>query len=184
MFINIEGMTPAEYKNGGKNLTIHYSFAESPFGNLIIASTDKGICYLAFEEDETRALGLLRQHFPNSTLQQDCDDMQQQALSIFQKDETQLQEIKLHLKGTDFQLRVWEALLKIPSGKLSTYGTIAEQINHPKACRAVGTAIGSNPVAFIIPCHRVIQSSGKTGGYRWGSIRKTAIIGWEASGNE
>lgn len=181
LFVNIEGMTPAEYKNGGKNLTIHYSFAGSPFGNVIIASTTKGICYMAFEEDEVWAFDLLKQHFPNSILQQGCDDMQQQALSIFQKDGTQLQEIKLHLKGTDFQLRVWEALLKIPTGKLSTYGTIAEQIDHPKACRAVGTAIGSNPVAFIIPCHRVIQSSGKIGDYRWGSTRKTAIIGWEAS---
>lgn len=181
MFVNIEGMTPAEYKNGGKNLTIHYSFAGSPFGHVIIASTTKGICYLAFEEDESRALGLLKQHFPNSTLQQGSDDMQQQALSIFQKGQTGLQEIKLHLKGTDFQLRVWEALLNIPSGKLSTYGIIAEQIDRPKACRAVGTAIGSNPVAFIIPCHRVVQSSGKIGGYRWGTARKTAIIGWEAS---
>ncbi|MEA4983170.1 MAG: methylated-DNA--[protein]-cysteine S-methyltransferase [Paludibacter sp.] len=181
LFVKIEGMTPAEYKNGGRNLTICYSFAETPFGKVIIASTHKGICFMAFEEDETIALGLLKQQFPNSAFQQGQDVMQQHALSIFRKERTELREIRLHLKGTDFQLKIWEALLKIPTGKLSTYGTIAEQIDHPKACRAVGTAIGSNPVAFIIPCHRVIQSSGKIGDYRWGSTRKTAIIGWENS---
>jgi len=184
LFINIEGMTPAEYKNGGKNLMIHYSFAESPFGNVIVASTQKGICYMAFDDDETRALDQLKRKFPNSRFQLSQDAMQQHALFIFRKDWTVLPEIKLHLKGTDFQLKVWTALLKIPMGKLATYGDIAGQMDNPKACRAVGTAVGSNPVAFLIPCHRVIQSSGKTGEYRWGSTRKTAIIGWEGGRNK
>jgi AraC family transcriptional regulator of adaptative response/methylated-DNA-[protein]-cysteine methyltransferase len=181
LFINIEGMTPGEYKNGGKNLSINYSFAESPFGNLIVASTAKGVCYMAFEEDEEKALNNLKSKFPNAFFQRKLDLIQQNALFIFQNDWSRLHEIKLHLRGTDFQLKVWESLLKIPMGKLSTYGTIAKQIGITKSSRAVGTAIGNNPVAFLIPCHRVIQSTGTFGGYMWGSARKTAIIGWEGA---
>jgi AraC family transcriptional regulator, regulatory protein of adaptative response / methylated-DNA-[protein]-cysteine methyltransferase len=181
LFINIEGMTPGEYKNGGKNLSINYSFAESPFGSLIVASTAKGVCYMAFEEDEEKALNNLKNKFPNAFFQRKLDLIQQNALFIFQNDWSRLHEIKLHLRGTDFQLKVWESLLKIPMGKLSTYGTIAKQIGIPKSSRAVGTAIGNNPVAFLIPCHRVIQSTGTFGGYMWGSARKTAIIGWEGA---
>ena len=181
LFVNIEGMTPAEYKNGGKNLHINFSFAESPFGNLIVASTLKGVCYMAFEDDEEKALNNLRTKFPNASFQRKLDLIQQNALFIFQHDWSKLPEIKLHLKGTDFQLKVWETLLKIPMGQLSTYGNIAQQIGDVNASRAVGTAIGSNPVAFLIPCHRVIQSTGNFGGYMWGTTRKTAIIGWEMS---
>jgi AraC family transcriptional regulator of adaptative response/methylated-DNA-[protein]-cysteine methyltransferase len=184
LFINIEGMTPAEYKNGGQQLNIHYSFAESPFGNLIISSTPKGICYMAFEDDEVRALDDLKEKFPNATYLRKLDLLQQNALFIFQNDWTQLSKIKLHLKGTNFQLKVWESLLKIPMGKLSTYAAIATHVGNPSASRAVGTAIGSNPVAFLIPCHRVIQSSGQIGGYMWGPVRKTAIIGWEHARTE
>jgi len=179
LFVNIEGMTPAEYKNGGKNLSINYSFAQSPFGSLIVASTAKGVCYMAFEEEEDKALNNLKSKFPNAAFRQMLDLTQQNALFIFQNDWSRLPEIKLHLKGTDFQLKVWEALLKIPMGQLSTYGSIAGNIGNPKASRAVGTAIGHNPVAFLIPCHRVIQSTGMFGGYMWGATRKTAIIGWE-----
>ncbi len=179
LFINIEGMTPAEYKNGGKNLAINYSFAESPFGNLLVASTGKGICYMAFYEDEPAAFSALQMHFPNARFSQKLDLIQQNALFIFQNDWSKLHQIKLHLKGTDFQLKVWETLLKIPMGQVTTYGSIANAIAHPTASRAVGTAIGSNPVAFLIPCHRVIQSTGLFGGYRWGNTRKTAMIGWE-----
>lgn len=181
LFVNIEGMTPAEYKNGGKNLDINYSFAESPFGSLIVASTLKGVCYMSFEDNEEKALSDLKSKFPNATFQRKLDLFQQNALFIFQNDWSKLGEIKLHLKGTDFQLKIWESLLKIPMGKLSTYGAIAESIGNSNASRAVGTAIGSNPVAFLIPCHRVIQSSGTFGGYMWGTTRKTAIIGWEGA---
>jgi len=179
LFVNIEGMSPAEYKNGGKSLSINYSFAETPFGNIIVASTQKGICYMAFNEDEFQSLEDLKNRFPNALFSQKLDLLQQNALFIFQNDWSKLSEIKLHLKGTDFQLKVWETLLKIPMGKLSTYGEIAKKIENPNASRAVGTAIGSNPVAFLIPCHRVIQSTGTFGGYMWGNTRKTAIIGWE-----
>ncbi|SEN43611.1 AraC family transcriptional regulator, regulatory protein of adaptative response / methylated-DNA-[protein]-cysteine methyltransferase [Flavobacterium sp. CF108] len=181
LFVNIEGMTPAEYKNGGKNLEINYSFAESPFGNIIVASTQKGVCFMAFAEDEAIGFNDLKNKFPNAAFTRKLDLAQQNALFIFQNDWSKLSEIKLHLKGTDFQLKVWETLLKIPMGQLSTYGTIAHQIQKPNASRAVGTAIGSNPVAFLIPCHRVIQSSGIFGGYMWGNTRKTAIIGWEGA---
>lgn len=181
LFIRMEGMSPAEYKNGAKSLSIHYSFADSPFGELIVASTPKGICYMAFHEDETRALGELQEKFPNAAFQQQRDPMQENALAIFAGDWQRLPEVKLHLKGTDFQLKVWEALLKIPAGQLSTYGKIAYQMGSSGASRAVGTAVGSNPVAFLIPCHRVIRSTGALGGYMWGNTRKTAMIGWESA---
>jgi AraC family transcriptional regulator of adaptative response/methylated-DNA-[protein]-cysteine methyltransferase len=181
LFIKIEGMTPGEYKNGGADLLINYSFAESPFGNILVASTSKGICHLSFADEEALALDTLKQQFPNATYRQVVDLVQQNALYIFTHDWNRLEEVKLHLKGTTFQLKVWEALLKIPVGGLSTYRSVAEKINNPGALRAVGSAIGQNPIAFIIPCHRVIQSAGTFGNYHWGPIRKTAMIGWEAA---
>lgn len=181
LFVNIEGMTPGEFKNGGESLTINYCFAESPFGKLIVASTHKGVCHMFFEEDEEKALNDLQIRFPNASFRQVTDRFQQGALFIFQDDWKRLDQIKLHLVGTPFQLKVWESLLKIPMGRLSTYGDLAQDMDQPNASRAVGTAIGKNPVAFLIPCHRVIQSSGKTGGYMWGPDKKTAIIGWEAA---
>ena len=181
LFVSIEGMTPGEYKNGGENLLINYSFAESPFGNLLVASTAKGICHMAFAEDEPVAFSMLQSKFPKATYRQKVDSIQQHALYIFTHDWSQLHQVKLHLKGTAFQLKVWEALLKIPMGRLTTYGRIARQLQLPGASRAVGTAIGDNPVAFLIPCHRIIQSTGVLGGYRWGTTRKTAMIGWEAA---
>ena len=181
LFINIEGMTPGEYKNGGENLSINYSFAESPFGNILVASTTKGICHIVFADDEKKALETLQKTFPNAEYKQMVDMAQQNVLYIFTHDWSKLNQIKLHLKGTEFQLKVWETLLKIPMGQLTTYGNIAKQIQQPNASRAVGTAIGDNPVAFLIPCHRVIQSTGVFGQYHWGSTRKTAMIGWEAA---
>jgi AraC family transcriptional regulator of adaptative response/methylated-DNA-[protein]-cysteine methyltransferase len=181
LFIKIEGMTPGEFKNGGENLSINYSYAESPFGDILVASTAKGICHMAFADSEQEALHQLQNSFPNAHYKQMVDLIQQNALYIFTYDWSKLHEVKLHLKGTDFQLKVWETLLKIPMGKLSTYGNIAEQIQIPKASRAVGSAIGDNPVAFLIPCHRVIQSTGIFGGYHWGTTRKAAMIGWEAA---
>ncbi|WP_028470180.1 methylated-DNA--[protein]-cysteine S-methyltransferase [Neptunomonas japonica] len=181
LFINIEGMTPGEFKKGGDALQINYSFSQTPFGQVIVASTGKGVCHIAFEENAEQALTTLKQRFPYALYQQSTDKLQQDALLIFQKDWQQLDKIKLHLHGTAFQLKVWDSLLKIPKGRLASYGEIATAIGNPKASRAVGTAIGSNPVAFLIPCHRVIQASGSVGGYMWGSTRKSAIIGWEAS---
>lgn len=182
LFVNIEGMTPGEYKNGGQALRINYSFAETPFGQVMVASTDKGICHLAFvDEGEEEALGSLKQLFPNAAYTQCPDRKQEDALSVFNRDWSKPDEIKLHLKGTSFQLKVWETLLKIPAGGLTTYADLATKSGHEGACRAVGTAIGRNPVAFLIPCHRVIKATGDIGNYHWGEVRKEAIIGWEAA---
>ncbi len=181
LFINIEGMTPGEYKNGGENLCINYSFAESPFGNIFVASTGKGICNIAFDDDGEEALQALQKKFPNAVYTQMVDLVQQNILYIFTHDWSRINQVKLHLRGTEFQLKVWEALLKIPMGQVTTYGNIAKQIQIPTASRAVGTATGDNPVAFLIPCHRIIQATGVFGQYHWGSIRKTAMIGWEAA---
>ncbi|MEI2739238.1 MAG: methylated-DNA--[protein]-cysteine S-methyltransferase [Chitinophagaceae bacterium] len=181
LFISIEGMTPGEYKNGGEQLSINYSFAETPFGNIIVASTSKGVCHVAFADDEQMALGELKATFPKAYFKQVVDSIQQNALFIFTQDWKNIAAIKLHLKGTAFQLKVWDALLKIPLGGLSTYSSIAAATGNEKASRAVGTAVGDNPVAFLIPCHRVIKSTGSIGQYHWGSNRKTAMIGWESA---
>ncbi len=184
LFINIEGMTPGEYKNGGITLNINYSFAESPFGEIIIASTEKGICHLAFVNNKNDAFFNLKSKFRNASFRQLTDFTQQNALHIFKMDWTDISNVKLHLKGTEFQLKVWEALVKIPFGELSSYSSIANKINCPNASRAVGTAIANNPIAYLIPCHRVIKSTGEIGNYHWGSAKKTAIIGWEGSKNQ
>nr|WP_067053560.1 methylated-DNA--[protein]-cysteine S-methyltransferase [Mucilaginibacter sp. L294] len=182
LFVKVEGMTPGEYKNGGAALSINYSFADTPFGKVIVASTHKGICHMAFVDDgEDEALQQLKQNYPNAAYSQLVDRIQQNALFIFTQDWRQLDEIKLHLKGTDFQIKVWETLLKVPAGGLTTYSALAQQAGNANASRAVGSAVGSNPVAFLIPCHRVIRSTGEIGQYHWGSTRKNAIIGWEAA---
>jgi O-6-methylguanine DNA methyltransferase len=185
LFINIEGMTPGEYKNGGEYLDINYSFADTPFGDVIVASTPKGVCHMAFVDNGyAGALENLQNIFPNAAYKHFLDVNQQNALFVFNQDWNRLEEIKLHLKGTDFQLRVWQTLLKVPISGLTTYSDLAEKSDHKGAFRAVGTAVGKNPVAFLIPCHRVIKSSGEIGSYHWGENRKNAIIGWEASKRE
>jgi AraC family transcriptional regulator of adaptative response/methylated-DNA-[protein]-cysteine methyltransferase len=151
----------------------------SPFGEILVASTTLGICFLSFIENTEESLLELKSNFPQAKMNQQFDSIQQNAIAIFKDDWCDIPQIKLHLKGTPFQIKVWQSLLKIPRGGVSTYGRIAEQIENSKASRAVGSAIGSNPIAFLIPCHRVIQSSGLISGYRWGIQRKKAIIGWE-----
>jgi AraC family transcriptional regulator of adaptative response/methylated-DNA-[protein]-cysteine methyltransferase len=181
LFINIEGMTPGEFKNGGAGLQINYDFTESPFGPLIIASTPKGVCHLFFVTEQQQAINDLITRFPQAKLHNATDKFQQDALAIFRSDWNQPEQIKLHLSGTPFQLKVWESLLKIPTAALVTYGHIANTIDKPNAARAVGSAIGNNPIAFLIPCHRVIQNTGRLGSYMWGETRKSAMIGWEAA---
>lgn len=181
LFISIEGMTPGEYKSGGKDLLINYRFADTLFGEVIIASTAKGICRLAFIDDTATALESLRQSFPGARLREAGDAIQDQALQVFRGDWNNLQRIKLHLKATPFQVKVWQSLLHIPSGSVTSYSGLAERINAPGAQRAVASAVAANPVAYLIPCHRVIRSSGVAGDYRWGSQRKSAILGWEAA---
>lgn len=181
LYVEIEPMTSDEYKNNGEQLTVNFSFNESLFGEVLVASTYKGICYMGFSDDKQIAFSALEKRFPKADFIQQIDDIQKNALQVYTQDWSKINKIKLHVKGTDFQLKVWEALLKIPMGNLTTYGNIAEIIQKPKAARAVGTAIGNNPIAFLIPCHRVIQASGVIGGYMWGTTRKRAIIGWETA---
>lgn len=181
LLVQIKRMTSEECKNKGENLTINYGFSKTLFGEVLVASTPKGICYMGFSDDQQLAFSELEKRFSKASFAQKIDDIQQNALQVFLSDWSKIDKIKLHLKGTDFQIKVWEALLQIPMGSLTSYGNIAEIILKPKAARAVGTAIGSNAIAFLIPCHRVVQSSGELGGYMWGTTRKAAIIGWEAA---
>lgn len=181
LFVNIEGMTPGEYKNKGENLTINFSFNSSNFGDYLVASTHKGICNLFFYDRDVEAVEELHKTWPNAHIIENEVPFHTQIAQFFRNDLTLQNRIPLHLKGTTFQLKVWEALLKIPEGALASYGDVADFISHPAANRAVGTSIGCNPVAYLIPCHRVIKSVGGIGEYRWGQNRKMAIIGWEAA---
>lgn len=174
--VQILPMTAEEYKNGGENLMITHSFAETPVGNICIASTSKGICSLSFYDNESQALMTLHKMFPNADFRAGEEASHCKALQFFQEKTSQFPELIIHLKATDFQLKVWHSLLKIPAGTLISYRKIAEDIQKKSAIRAVGTAIGKNPVAYIIPCHRVIQTSGVFGGYRWGKERKAMLI--------
>ena len=177
LFTTIEGMTPGEYKNGGAGLQIDWQLVASPYGSVLVANTGKGICFLSFADDPAAESARLRALFPNAELRKAATPMHAQALHALQQ--PQQQPIALHIKGTPFQLKVWQALLNIPRGQLADYGTLAARIGHPKACRAVGTAVGSNPVAVLIPCHRVIRQTGMVGGYRWHRGRKIALLGRE-----
>ncbi len=182
LFIKIEGMTPGEFKRGGESLVIHYQYLQSVFGLVLVASTDKGICYMGFvAQEKNKTFKELVQRFPHACFSESEKEIHSKAVNFACDDSGNDKYIKLHIKGTEFQLKVWESLLKIPLGHLSTYGEIAETINRPSAARAVGTAIGSNPIGFLIPCHRVIRANGVSGDYMWGQERKSAMIGWEAA---
>ncbi|KAA6337357.1 Bifunctional transcriptional activator/DNA repair enzyme Ada [termite gut metagenome] len=175
--VTIESISPDECRS--KELKIAYSFGDTPFGEAFIASTSRGVCYLAFSDDREQTLGELKVLFPHAEYSNRTDAYQQQVFPFFTDDWKSLKPIKLHLKGTEFQLKVWKILLQIPPAELTTYNEIARRIGNPKASRAVGTAVGSNPVSFLIPCHRVIRSDGALGGYHWGLPCKISIINWE-----
>jgi AraC family transcriptional regulator of adaptative response/methylated-DNA-[protein]-cysteine methyltransferase len=181
LFVTIDAMTPGTYKYGGAGLMIDYDYAATPFGRVIVASTPVGVCHMAFEPLADTALAALYQKFPNAKYQHARTAFQQQALDMFGQDWSCLRAVKLHLPASKFQIKVWEALLKIPMGVVASYGDIAQHIGQPSAARAVGTAIANNPVAFLIPCHRVIRKTGAVGGYMWGTARKQAMLGWETA---
>ncbi|MCG6169648.1 bifunctional helix-turn-helix domain-containing protein/methylated-DNA--[protein]-cysteine S-methyltransferase [Leptospira sanjuanensis] len=182
LFVKIEGMTPGEFKNGGEKLQIRYSFQKSSFGNYVVASTEKGICNLYFYDiPKSEIVFELKEQWKQADLTEQTDENQDRVVRFFDQTLLEKEKIRLHLKGTDFQIKVWEALLKIPEGKLVSYAEVAESIGQESASRAVGTAIGKNPIGYLIPCHRVIKSTGGIGEYRWGAERKMAMIGWEAS---
>lgn len=176
-WLSVRRMLPAEYKNGGESLTINYSFVDTPFGEMLVASTKWGLCYMAFVDSHSFALEELKSRLPRAVYQCCEDDVQRRAVAILKGVPTE--KIELHIKATDFQWQVWDVLLQIPLGESLTYGEIARRIGRPTACRAVGTAVGDNPIAFLIPCHRVIRSTGTLGGYRWGGSRKSALLRWE-----
>lgn len=180
LFVHIEAMTPGDYKNGGESLRIAYRYYDTPFGTVLIADTEKGICHLHFCDDPIQALNDLKAAFPKSNMKEEASSLKEEAAQCLHQMKQSKHPIRLHLKGTPFQLKVWEALLRIPFGEITSYGKIAAELGTPTASRAVGTAIGDNPVAFLIPCHRVLQASGKNGGYRWGIPRKSMILGKEA----
>jgi len=183
LFITIEGMTPHEYRRSGAGHSIFYGFHNSPFGKYLLAITQENrICTLQFFEDESLAIEDLRQHWMASNLVHDPDKTGPVASALFHP--VSDSPLSLLVKGTNFQLKVWEALLKIPFGEVVSYQTIAEHVENPKGLQAVGSAIGKNPVAYLIPCHRVIKKSGQISEYRWGRHRKSAILGWEVSSQQ
>jgi AraC family transcriptional regulator of adaptative response/methylated-DNA-[protein]-cysteine methyltransferase len=180
LFVSIEAMTPAVYKAGGKHLTLEYAVRMTRLGDVIAASSDRGVCYVAFFTVFEDGLSLLKQQFPNAQFTERSNALLEQVFHLMDGIQP-VEKLRLHLKGTPFQLKVWEALLKIPTGSLTTYGGMANQIGHSHASRAVGTAIGRNPIAYLIPCHRVIQQSGALGGYMWGKARKAMLLGMEGA---
>ncbi|MBC8594230.1 methylated-DNA--[protein]-cysteine S-methyltransferase [Oscillospiraceae bacterium N12] len=179
-FISIERMSNEECGVGGRNLSISYNFESTSFMDVLVASTTKGVCYMAFADEREKALEELASLFPMAAFERRSDKLQEHAVAILNTGCEDIKNVKLYVKASDFQLKVWNTLLKIPLGALTTYGDIARYLHSPKASRAVGTAVGDNPVAFLIPCHRVVRSDGTLGGYHWGLTRKTAIIDWEA----
>jgi AraC family transcriptional regulator of adaptative response/methylated-DNA-[protein]-cysteine methyltransferase len=184
LFVTTEAVTPGEYKSAGEGLTIHYGIHPTPFGKSLIATTERGICHLGFvESSEGRAIDDLAASWEHASMREDYASTAQLVTRIF-SDVEAASPLKLHLRGTNFQIKVWEALLKIPGGALTTYEHIATQIGKPDALRAVGTAVGHNPIAYLIPCHRVIRKSGEYGNYRYGSVRKKAILAREFSAYE
>ncbi|MDF1738832.1 MAG: methylated-DNA--[protein]-cysteine S-methyltransferase [Verrucomicrobiales bacterium] len=183
LFVTMHALSPGEYKAKGEGVTVTFGSAESPFGLCHIASTKRGICHLEFSDKETTAISLPG-CWSKASLRRDDASAKRLVTAIFKADKSASEPLNLLVHGTAFQLKVWRALLKIPEGQLSSYGRLAENIGAPGASRAVGTACGANPIAYLIPCHRVIQQTGVVKGYRWGETRKKALLVYEsAEGN-
>ena len=183
LFVTHEAMSPGEWKAGGEGLTITYGFHPSPFGTALVMATERGLAGLAFADpgEEQAAFADMRSRWPKATYVEDRDATAPLAQRIFdQKLWRPDRPLRVVLIGTDFEVRVWEALLKVPFGRVTSYSDLARKVAAPKAARAVGAAVGKNPVCFVVPCHRVIGKSGALTGYHWGLTRKRAILGWEA----
>ncbi|PZV18321.1 MAG: 6-O-methylguanine DNA methyltransferase [Pseudanabaena sp.] len=187
LFVNLEAMSPQEFKTGGAGLQIWYGIHETMFGDCLIATTARGICNLYFLDgmDNQAAALMLREEWSNAEIISDREITQPICDRLFSHlpnlNTAKQMPLMLYVKGTNFQIQVWRALLRIPFGGITTYQGLGRSFGRPNAARAIGNAVGSNPVSFIIPCHRVIRESGELGGYRWGLERKTAMLGWEAS---
>ena len=182
-FIQLEAVTPGEFKMGGADLTIEYAVHDTPFGKAFIATTHRGICSFAFLEntESDEHLSDLHKKWPHAILQKNQESTLDVIRAMFGEKKEPNRPISLHVSGTNFQINVWKALLKIPPATVASYSQVASAIGHPSSARAVGQAVGNNPVAFLIPCHRVIQQSGGLGGYHWGATRKQAIHAWESA---
>ena len=184
LFVSFEAMTPGEFKQKGADLKIEHGFHPTPFGQCLLAITDRGICHLGFVDGDDRpmALGQLQQNWPAAKFVENQTRIDPVASRIFRLERTrEFRPFHLLLKGTNFQVNVWRALLTIPRGGVLSYQDIAAYIGRPKALRAVANAIAINPVGYLIPCHRVIAKSGQIYRYRWGTVRKKVILGWEAT---
>lgn len=184
LFVTHEAMSPGEYKNGGAGLTMLYDFVPSPFGLALPIVNERGLCGLAFcdEGGEAAAFADMQRRWPQARYLRDPARIAPVARRIFQQDAWQPdQPLNVFLIGTDFEIRVWQTLLRIPMGRATTYSSIAAELEKPKAARAVGAAVGRNPISFVVPCHRVVGKSGALTGYHWGLTRKRAMLGWEAA---
>lgn len=181
LFTTLEAVTPQEYKQKGSGIHIEYGIHETPFGLGLIGVTERGVCWLSFiaeDADPKVEVENMKEHWHNSVFHQNQNLTAEFIETIFNRTKAQ-KKLHVFVKGTNFQIKVWEALLKIPMGDVTTYQTIAKQIQSPKAMQAVGSAVGSNHIAYLIPCHRVIRKDGILGEYRWEAARKKSIIGWE-----
>lgn len=182
LFVTLEAMSPGEARRGGAGLDIRWGVHDTPFGSALLAVTARGICALHFIDDETAGSEALRRHWPRARLLHDPGATAAVAQRIFSPLAAAMrQPLAVLVKGSNFQVQVWRALLALPAGALTTYGSLAGALGRPDAARAVGTAVGANPVAWLIPCHRVIRASGAITGYRWGTVRKAAMLGREAA---
>ncbi len=180
LFVTTEAVTPGEYKTRGAGVTIRYGIHPTPFGKCLIATTERGICHLGFvETSEGEAVDNLVADWKEAKMIEDYKSIAPLVAPIFDLNWRGSEAIRLHLCGTNFQIKVWEALLQIPAGTVTTYGQIATRIGQPSALRAVGTAVGHNPIAVLIPCHRVLRKDGDFGNYRYGSARKKALLASE-----
>ncbi len=182
-FVHLEAATPGEFKTAGEGMTIEFGVHESPFGPIFIAVTPKGICSLEFVEGGAAGDARVRlaRKWPKALVRENPALTGATADAVFSGNISPDRPLSLHVSGTNFQVSVWKALLQIPSSQVTSYAEVAKAVHHPRAARAVGCAIGDNPVAFLIPCHRVIRQSGDLAGYQWGIIRKQAIHAWEAA---
>ena len=183
LFVTHEAMSPGEWKSGGDGLTISYGFHPSPFGTALVMATERGLAGLAFADpgEEEAALADMRSRWPKASYVDDKARTAVLARRIFDPKLWRADRpLRVVLIGTDFEVRVWEALLRIPMGRATTYSDIAVKLGATKAARAVGAAVGKNPLSFVVPCHRVLGKSGDITGYHWGLTRKRAMLGWEA----
>lgn len=179
--VTLEAATPGEIKAGGAGLEIRFGYAATPFGNWFVAETARGISHVGFIDAGDSEVSSLRETWPRATLKQDDAVAQRLARTVFSNDarSNARPTLRAFVRGTEFQVRVWRALLQVPAGALVSYGHLASTVGNPNASRAVGSAVGANPVAYMIPCHRVIRETGIVRGYRWGNTRKRALLAWE-----